>query len=94
LQVLEDHFFYDCPGFAVLAGDFGRGLSAGFAQKAVQDGKDCQKQLAQKGKQIIRDNIPNDLQSNDYLLPIPSTIKLKGNNEDQEQQPAFPNQQM
>jgi hypothetical protein len=31
LQVLEDHFFYDCPGFAVLAGDFGKGLSKGFA---------------------------------------------------------------
>ncbi len=84
LQVLEDHFFYNCPGFAVLAGDFGRGLSAGFAQKAVQDGKDCQKQLAQKGKQIIQDNIPNNLQSNDYLLPIPSTIQLKGDNKDQE----------
>jgi hypothetical protein len=41
LQVLEDHFFYNCPGFAVLAGDFSRGLSTGFAQKAVQDRKDC-----------------------------------------------------
>jgi len=37
LQVLEDYFFYDCLGFAVLAGDFGSGLSAGFAQKAAQD---------------------------------------------------------
>jgi hypothetical protein len=35
LQILEDHFFYDCPGFAVLMGNFGSGLSAGFAQKAV-----------------------------------------------------------
>ena len=35
LQVLQDYFFYDCPGFAVLAGDFGSGLSAGFAQKAA-----------------------------------------------------------
>jgi hypothetical protein len=35
LQVLEDHFFYDCPGFAVLAGDFGKGLSKGFAEKAA-----------------------------------------------------------
>lgn len=58
LQVLEDHFFYDCPGFAVLASDFGSGLSAGFAQKAVQDTKDRQKQLAQKGKQVIRENVP------------------------------------
>ena len=51
LQVLQDHFFYDCPGFAVLAGDFGSGLSAGFAQKAAQDARDREKQLAQKGKQ-------------------------------------------
>lgn len=36
LQVLQDYFFYDCPGFAVLAGDFGSGLSAGFAQKQLK----------------------------------------------------------
>jgi hypothetical protein len=35
LQVVEDHFFYDCAGFAVLAGDFGKGLSRGFAEKAA-----------------------------------------------------------
>ena len=62
LQVLQDHFFYDCPGFAVLAGDFGSGLSAGFAQKAAQDEVDRQKQLVDKGKQVIRDNVPNELQ--------------------------------
>jgi hypothetical protein len=33
LQVLQDYFFYDCPGFAVLAGDFGSGLSAGFCSE-------------------------------------------------------------
>jgi hypothetical protein len=55
LQVLEDHFFYDCPGFAVLAGDFGKGLSKGFAKKAAQDARDAQgqqKEAARKGKQI------------------------------------------
>ena len=61
LQVLEDYFFYDCPGFTVLAGDFGKGLSAGFAQKAAYDTVDRQKQLVQKGKQTVRDNILNKL---------------------------------
>jgi hypothetical protein len=48
LQILEDHFFYDCPGFAVLMGDFGSGLSAGFAQKAVQDTKDTEEYRRKK----------------------------------------------
>jgi hypothetical protein len=33
LQGLEDHFFYDCPGFAVLAGDFKKGLSKGMQKR-------------------------------------------------------------
>jgi hypothetical protein len=33
--VLKDYFFYDYSGFAVLAGDFGKGLSKGFAKKAA-----------------------------------------------------------
>jgi hypothetical protein len=37
LQVLKDYFFYNCPRFAILAGDFSSGLSTGFAQKAAQD---------------------------------------------------------
>ena len=39
-SVLEKHFFYDCPAMAVVAGDFGKGLMAGLAQKAAQDIKD------------------------------------------------------
>jgi hypothetical protein len=41
LQVLEDYYFYDCPGFAILAGDFSTGLSAGFAQKAAEDTREA-----------------------------------------------------
>jgi hypothetical protein len=52
LQVLEDHFFYDCRGFTDLAGGFDSGLSAGFAQKASQDAKDTGKKSAYNGKQI------------------------------------------
>jgi hypothetical protein len=93
LQVLEDYFFYDCPGFAVLAGDFGSGLSAGFAQKAAQDAKDRQKQLVQKGKQIVLENVPNDLQFDNHLLLTTSTT-LKGEDKDQENQLASPTQQI
>ena len=57
LQVLQDHFFYDCPGFAVLVDDFGSGLSAGFAQKAVQDETNRQKQVDSKGKQIVESGV-------------------------------------
>ena len=35
LQVLQDYYFYDCPGFSVLTGDFSSGLSTGFTQKAA-----------------------------------------------------------
>jgi hypothetical protein len=35
LTILQDHFFYDCPRFAVMAGDFSKGLSAAMAQKAA-----------------------------------------------------------
>jgi hypothetical protein len=48
LQILKDHFFYNCPGFAVLIGDFGSGLSAKFAQKAVQDIKDTKEYKRKK----------------------------------------------
>jgi hypothetical protein len=75
LQVLQDHFFYDCPGFAVLAGDFSSGLSAGFAQKAAQDTEDQQKQLAQKEMQVEWEDVPEELQleSLDYN-PLPTAI--------------------
>jgi hypothetical protein len=74
LQILEDHFFYDCPGFAVLMGDFGSGLSAGFAQKAVEDAKraeDRRKQLeAEKEKSKQCDLLgPDELNIEHYPLP-------------------------
>ncbi|RFU25262.1 hypothetical protein B7463_g11084, partial [Scytalidium lignicola] len=69
LQVLEDYFFYDCPGFAVLAGDFGSGLSAGFAQKAAQDAVDREKQPAGKGKQVVQESVLDELQANFTPLP-------------------------
>jgi hypothetical protein len=56
LQILQDYFFYDCPGFAVLAGDFGAGLNAGFVQKATQDARDAEVAAAtaamRKGKDV------------------------------------------
>jgi hypothetical protein len=69
LQVLQDYFFYDCPGFAVLAGDFGSGLSAGFAQKAAEDTREAERQLAYKGKQVQWEDVPEELQIDDYPLP-------------------------
>ena len=94
LQVLQDHFFYDCPGFAVLAGDFGSGLSAGFAQKAAQDARDQEKQLAQKGKQTQWGNIPNKLQLDHNLLPTTAQPQPKSEDIDdrQQQQAAIGNQ--
>ena len=69
LQVLQDYFFYDCPGFAVLAGDFGTGLSAGFAQKAAEDTREAERQLAHKGKQNQVETVPDELQLEYYPLP-------------------------
>ena len=69
LQVLQDSFFYDCPGFAVLAGDFGTGLSAGFAQKAAEDTREAERQLAHKGKQNQVETVPDELQLEYYPLP-------------------------
>jgi len=69
LQVLEDYFFYDCPGFAVLAGDFGSGLSAGFAQKAAEDAREAEKQSALRGEQNQWEDVQEELQIDDYPLP-------------------------
>jgi hypothetical protein len=69
LQVLQDYFFYDCPGFAVLAGDFGTGLSAGFAQKAAEDAREAERQLAHKGKQKQVETVSDELQLECYPLP-------------------------
>ena len=75
--MLEDHFFYDCPGFAVLIGDFGSGLSAGFAQKAVQDIRDAkdtrEKEIAREGKQNQWEPSLDKLQLQNYpLLSTPT----------------------
>ena len=73
LQVLEDHFFYDCPGFAVLGADFGKGLSTGFAQKAAQDAEDAEKKrIGQKEKQIQQETSRDELQLEYYPLPTAS----------------------
>jgi hypothetical protein len=75
--VLKDHFFYDCPSFAVLAGDFDKGLSKGFAKKAAQEAKDAQevqqKKAAQKKKQIQRKISPDKLQFEHHPLPTALT---------------------
>jgi hypothetical protein len=89
---LQDHFFYDCPGFAVLAGDFGSGLSAGFAQKAAQDARDREKQLAQKGKQIQWGNIPNELQLDHNLLLTTAQPESEDIDDRQQQLAAIGNQ--
>jgi hypothetical protein len=77
LQILQDYFFYDCPGFAVLAGDFGAGLNAGFVQKATQDARDAEVAAAtaamRKGKDVQQETLPNKLDLDDYPLPIASS---------------------
>ena len=77
LQILEDHYFYDCPGFVVLIGDFSTGLSAGFAQKAVEDTK-----RAQKGKPKQCDLSSDKLQIEHYPLPTaPSRPKYEADSQ-------------
>jgi len=77
LDLLKDHFFYDCPGFVVLMGDFGSGLSAGFALKAAEDTKDAtiarERELVKKGKQIQYETGLGELQIDNYPLPTAST---------------------
>ena len=77
LDVLKDHFFYDCLGFSVLMGDFGSGLSAGFALKAAQDAKAVASQgnTIQKGKQIQCELSPDKLQIENYPLPTAPTTR-------------------
>jgi hypothetical protein len=80
LQVLQDYFFYDCLGFAVLASDFGSGLSAGFAQKAAEDTREAKRQLAYKGKQIQWEDVPEELQIDTTrcrLLDLNTSLTLK-----------------
>jgi hypothetical protein len=79
LEVLSTHYFYDCPGFAVLAEDFGSGLTAGFAQKAAQDAKDAtereRKKVSKTGKEKVqeRDSSPDELSADYEPLPTAST---------------------
>ncbi len=58
-------------------GDFGSGLSAGFALKAAQDAKAVASQgnTIQKGKQIQRKLSPDKLQIENYPLPIAPTTR-------------------
>jgi hypothetical protein len=54
---------------AVLAGDFSTGLSAGFAQKAAEDTREAERQLAHKGKQNQVETVPHELQLEYYPVP-------------------------
>ena len=77
MDLLKDHFFYDCPSFIVLIGDFSSGLSAGFVLKAAEDMKDTiitrEKELVEKGKQIQYETGLKELQIDNYPLPTAST---------------------
>ena len=73
LDILQQHFFYDCPRFTVLMGDFGSGLSASFARKAVRDVEQAerrrQQEEAQKLKRIWEETSPDELPIEHYPLP-------------------------
>ena len=75
--MLKNHFFYNCPSFVVLTGDFDKGLSKGFAEKAAQEAKDAQevqqKEAARKRKQIQREISPDELQFEHHPLPTAPT---------------------
>jgi hypothetical protein len=75
LQVLQDNFFYDCPGFAVLMGDFGSGLTKGFAQKAQEDRKLAdeknRREATLKGKQKQREISTDNVRFEQYE-PLPT----------------------
>jgi hypothetical protein len=79
LTILQDHFFYDCLSFAVIASDFSKGLSATIAQKAAQDTKDTQaivntKQRStskDKGKEVQRFDLSEKLRIKDSLPTTP-----------------------
>jgi hypothetical protein len=79
LKVLLIHYFYDCPRFAVLAKDFGSGLTAGFAQKAAQDAKDAtereRKKVSKTRKEKVqkRDSSPDKLSADYKPLPTAPT---------------------
>ena len=74
LDILKDYFFYDCPGFAVLMGDFGSGLSAGFALKAAEEATAArERELVHKGKQIQCETSLDELQIENYPLPTAPT---------------------
>jgi hypothetical protein len=57
MKIWETHFFYDCPGPAVIAGDFSKGLTAAVARKAAQDAKEAEetemKKSTAKGKEKV-----------------------------------------
>ena len=45
-SILEEHFFWDCPGMAVIVGDFAKGLTAAVAQLAAEQAKKARKASA------------------------------------------------
>jgi hypothetical protein len=95
LQTLEDHFFYDCPGFAVLASDFGAGVNAGFVRKATQDVARAEAAAMRKGKEIDRQRSPDELpvdyddeyNDDDPLRPDNDDDPLRPDNDDDPLQP-------
>ena len=77
LDILKDHFFYDCPSFVVLIGDFSSGLSTGFTLKAAEEATAArEKELVHKGKQIQCETSPNELQIENYPLPTALTRSM------------------
>jgi hypothetical protein len=80
MKIWETHFFYDCPGPAVIAGDFSKGLTAAVARKAAQDAKEAEetemKKSTAKGKEkVIQPETSRDVF--DYPLPTAPEARPK-----------------
>ena len=68
LDILENHFFHDCPDFVVLIGNFSSELSTRFALEAAEAARE--RELVHRGQcQTSLD----ELQIENYPLPTAPT---------------------
>ena len=77
MKIWETHFFYDCPGPAVIAGDFSKGLTAAIARKAAQDAKEADEietKLIAKGKEK---EIQQETSLDEFDYPLPTALEAR-----------------
>jgi hypothetical protein len=78
MKIWETHFFYDCPGPAVIAGDFSKGLTAAVARKAAQDAKEAEetemKKSTAKGKEKV---IQQETSLDVFDYPLPTALEAR-----------------